>query len=125
MIVTPIAPDPKRDAAAAALVATAPWPRVTLTKPVGSFEAGAVFYRVPSSQDGIRYVANAMCCTCADAQRAGNVYKHSRAVRLAEQAEFEVEQQLADVVCCRRCGDRIQRPGCCRPCRERVLGYDD
>ena len=97
MIVTPIAPDPKRDAAAELLAQTAPWPRVTLTRPVGSFEAGAVFYRVPSSQPGVRYVANAVCCTCPDSQHRGNVCKHSRAVRLHEQAEYEIEQMLADI----------------------------
>jgi hypothetical protein len=97
MIVTPIAPDPKRDAAAAQLAQTAPWPRVTLNRPVGSFEPGAIFYRVPSSQPGVRYVANAVCCTCPDSQRGGHVCKHSRAVRLAEQAEYEVEQAFADV----------------------------
>lgn len=82
-------PDPKRDARARDLVPqVARWPKHTLKVQWGAFDAGTVFRRVPScTTDDTRYLANAVVCQCPDYQRAGNVCKHIRAIRLdAEQA---------------------------------------
>src|SRR4051812_17165624 len=94
-----IAPEPKRDAAAAALAQDVErWPFYTLKVAVGAFPAGTQFRRAPSSRgDGTRYLVNAVACECPDYQRAGNVCKHVRAIRLAERHEYEVEQAFADV----------------------------
>jgi hypothetical protein len=127
-----VAPDAKRDAAAAVLAATAyAWPTVTLKQPFGAFPIGSRFYGVPSSKDGVHYLANDQACQCPDYQKNGMVCKHVRAVRLADVThddladECAIEQHLVDLVSCRRCGDRVQRPGYCQPCRHRLLGYDD
>lgn len=90
MVVNSIAapPDPKRDAAAARLVADVPtWPLFTLRQPHGSFPAGTVFRRVPSERDPkVRYLANNLTCQCPDYQRAGMVCKHVRAILRYEES---------------------------------------
>ena len=134
-----VPPDAKRDAAAAVLAATAQtWPKVTLKQAYGAFPAGTVLRRAPScSGNGTHYLVNAVVCECADYQRAGNVCKHVRAIRLAETLtdvshddlvdghELDVEIAFADLTSCRRCGDRVRTPGWCQPCRHTLLGYDD
>jgi hypothetical protein len=79
----------RRDACARQLVKSAPWPIATLNKPHGAFPAGTVFYRVPSSDPSRRYLANDRACECKDYQRAGNVCKHVRAVRMWQAREEE------------------------------------
>jgi hypothetical protein len=142
MIVTSIAPDAKRDAAAALLAQTAPWPRVTLTRQYGAFGPGTTFYRVPSrSQAGQRHMANAVACECADYQKNGAICAHVRAVLLVEANltdvthddlndpahDFEVELAFADVARCRSCGERTAgtHETFCRACRRRLLQLDD
>ncbi len=131
-----VPPDPARDARAAQLVLTAPWPRVTLTRRQGAFPAGTVFYRVPSSKPDVRYVANGVCCTCPDAQQNDNVCKHIRAVVL-----FEASQQPAPAPkprtaldrlnelyspCAAGCGDLVERRGekCYRCLSDEVYRQD-
>jgi hypothetical protein len=59
-----IRPDPKRDADAARLAADgATWPVYTLKRDHGAFEAGTVFYGVPSrSNPKHRWLANGVAC---------------------------------------------------------------
>ena len=103
-----VPPDPKRDARALELVPfVGSWPRVTLTKPFGSFEAGTTFRRATGSQ-GTRYLVNSVACECPDYQQSHNICKHVRAVVLFEQRQ----QQPAPASTyerlfpgCRDCGD--------------------
>ena len=86
-----VPPDPARDRRAAALVDRVPtWPRFTLKRPWGSFEAGTVFRRA-YGRDGARYLVNAVACECPDYQQGGNVCKHIRAV-----VAYEARQQRED-----------------------------
>src|SRR5215210_2939170 len=107
-----VPPDPKRDAAAALLAQTAPWPRVTLTRQYGAFEPGTIFYRVPSrSQPARRHLANGVACQCCDYQKNGAICAHVRAVMLIEQRQAQPApirkprgyEELFEA--CRDCGD--------------------
>jgi hypothetical protein len=84
-----VPPDPASDARAAALVSSvATWPRFTLRRPWGSFAAGTVFRRAPSSMgNDTRYLVNEVVCTCPDYQCNGAICKHIRALVLFEQQQ--------------------------------------
>ena len=90
--------DAARDARARALVPQVKlWHVVTLTRPHGSFPAGAVFRQTPNG-----YRVNAVVCECDDYKR-GHICKHIRAIVLAEQpAPSRYEALFAR---CRACGD--------------------
>jgi len=87
--------------------------------------AGTQFRRAPSRCSDRRCLVNAVACECPDYQKAGHVCKHVRAVRLYEQHEYAIEQALADVAHCKRCGlHAAGRSGYCPGCCDRLLGYD-
>jgi hypothetical protein len=131
-----VPPDPKRDARAAALVASVPiWPRVTLKRPYGAFTAGTVFRRAPSSAgDGTRYLVNDVVCNCPDYQHNGAICKHIRALVLFEQQRAATapkpEARYEDLfpACKSGCGDLAEaRAGFCDRCasdRERQARRD-
>lgn len=78
----------KRDILAAELAASVPlWPITTLKAPFGVFPAGSKFRAAPSSSGKVAYLVNESVCECPDYQRAGNICKHVRAVRLYEQQQ--------------------------------------
>jgi hypothetical protein len=120
-----IRPDPKRDADAAKLAADgATWPVYTLKRDHGAFEAGTVFYGVPSrSNPKHRWLANGVACRCPDYQQRGAMCAHLRAVRLHEAREQqEGSASSADPTpatrydtlyppCAAGCGDIVDRAG--------------
>lgn len=125
-----IRPDTKRDADAVKLAADgATWPVYTLKRAHGAFEAGTVFFGVPSrSRPGHRYLANAVACQCPDydPDRGGNMCAHVRAVRLFEH-QNEGSAVKADPIpeavvplksygnifpgCAAGCGELVERRG--------------
>ena len=48
----------------------------------GHTRDGRPFFAIPGSQPGLFHMADARECSCPDFQRAGNLCKHVRAVRL-------------------------------------------
>jgi hypothetical protein len=107
-----VPPDPARDRRALSLVdQVGTWPKYTLRKPWGSFEAGTTFRRATGSK-GERYLVNAVACECPDYQQFGHICKHVRAVVLFEQgqtatvvAPSPARKSYADLFPACPCGD--------------------
>jgi len=135
----PVPPDAKRDKRARELVdQVGSWPLFTLKQPYGSFPAGTVFRRAPSSRKPragerpVTYLVNSVACQCPDYEQGGHVCKHVRAVVLWEQAQARFDAQVERVLGpapkarpsyadifpgCRDCGDLADgRDGYCDRC---------
>jgi hypothetical protein len=132
MQLQPIIPDRKRDSDAAKLAQNGDtWPVYTLKRDHGAFEAGTVFYGVPSrSNPKHRWLANGAACLCPDYQDRGAMCAHVRAVRLFEAqsqqqegAATEADPTPTEAVvplkayrdifpgCAAGCGDLVERQG--------------
>src|SRR4051812_7135923 len=120
-----VPPDPKRDARALVLSGhVGSWPKHTLKVAYGAFEAGTTFRRATGSH-GEKYLVNAVCCTCPDAQQNGAICKHTRAYLIWEAGQQapaptapKARPSYADLFPpCRGCGDLADgRDGYCDRC---------
>lgn len=102
--------DRARDMRAAALAKhVGSWPRHTLNRPFGQFEAGTVFRQAPGS-NGEQYLVNAVACQCVDYKDRGNICKHIRAVCMFEAGQAPggirtLRPRFADLYPACPCGD--------------------